>query len=234
MSIFENPPQESTKKESTSIFEKAFSFLKSLFRKDLRNLKENIENAPEATEVADVAFEDFKNSLLAKKTTNGEGKEKPFYSAQLLGTVNFFGETLLKPILEHEYEGNLLDKFLDEIKQHTMDSLLNSRVSEEEKTAFWADFEEYRIHVRERIHTKDDLAALKNGNVKLTQEYETTVNTQLEEQVQTKVSTDRQQYIDEQKKLNTSWTEASLVATGRIGTIPKSNPKSEPFERSAS
>jgi hypothetical protein len=199
----------------------------------LKKLKENIENAPEATEVADVAFEDFKNSLLAKKATDGNGKEKQFYSAQLLGTVNFFGETLLKPILEHEYDGNLMDKLWDEIKQHTMNSLLNSGVSEEEKSAFWADFEEYRTHVRERIHTKEDLEALKSGNVKLTQEYEVTVNTQLEEQVQTKVSTDRQQYIEEQKKLNTNWTEASLVAAGRIGTIPKTNPKSEPFERSA-
>ncbi|MDR0859639.1 MAG: hypothetical protein LBO09_01280 [Candidatus Peribacteria bacterium] len=223
--------------ETTSnIVEKTFNFFKSLFRRETEALKEDIENSPDSKEVADVAFEDFKNSLFKKKTIDSNGKEKTFYSAQLLGTVNFFGETLLKPILENEYKGNtdILENITDKIKENAMDSLLNSGISAEEKSAFWADFEEYRQHVK-GIQTNEDLQALKNGNLELTQQYEATVSEELEQEMDTKVTTERQHYIDEQKKLNTNWTEDALVIPGRIGTLPKSFPvKSAPYEKSSS
>ncbi|MDR2190179.1 MAG: hypothetical protein LBP53_03130 [Candidatus Peribacteria bacterium] len=47
--------------------------------------KEAKEKEISAQEVADIAYEDFKHQLLAKK--NAEGKQ--FYSAQLLGTLDF-------------------------------------------------------------------------------------------------------------------------------------------------
>ncbi|MDR2541614.1 MAG: hypothetical protein LBD11_07875 [Candidatus Peribacteria bacterium] len=197
---------------TTNIVEKTFGFFKSLFRKETRDLKENIENAPNAQEVADVAFEDFKNTLFKKKTIDQNGKEKQFFSAQLLGTVNFFGDTLLKPILENEYKENtdILEKITDEIKKNAMNSLMNSNISEEEKKAFWEEFENYCQHVG-GIKTKEDLQVLKDGNAEVSQQYEASVSEELEQEIGTKVSTDKQRYINEQKKLNTTWTEEALL-----------------------
>jgi hypothetical protein len=212
---------------SNNIFEKALSFLKPLFHKETKQLKESIEK-----EVADVAFEDFKNSLLNKKSVDAQGNSKQFYSAQLLGSVNFFGDTLLKPILEYEYKNDLSGSFLKSIKEFAMDSLLSSRVSKEEKDEFWSDFEQYRTHVRENIQTKEDLQKLKDKNVQLTQDYDILVNTQLEEELQQQISTDRQQHIQQQPTQNRARAGESIAAASRIGTIPKSTPKSAPFEKS--
>jgi hypothetical protein len=224
--------------DTPNFLKQAFSRVKSRFHKEADDLKQEIENAPEANEVADVAFTDFKNKLSQKKTTDNNGREQQFYSAQLLGTVDFFGETLLKPLLESKYSGekNFLKTIVSKVKYERMfQSLINSGIPETEQRAFKADFDTYLDYVSTQLKTKEDLEALKNGNVQLTQTYEITVNEQLEHQVQTQVSTDRQTYIETQKKADPKWVESSLVVPSRIGVIPRSFPiQSKPFERSAS
>jgi len=221
---------------NNNLLEQAFGRVKSRFRKETTDLKQQIENAPEATEVADVAFTDFKNKLFQKKTTDKNGKEQQYYSAQLLGTVDFFGETLLKPLLESKYIGekDFLKTMVSKVKYEWMfQSLINSGISEREQAAFKADFEAYLGHIRTNIKTKEDLEALKNGNIQLTQDYEVAVKEQLEQQVQAQISVDRQTYIETEKKDDPEWTESSLVVPNRIGVVKKSFPVlSKPFERS--
>ncbi|MDR2415263.1 MAG: hypothetical protein LBD75_01240 [Candidatus Peribacteria bacterium] len=57
----------------------------SNFTKEMFGQTEAKEKEISSKEVADIAYEDFKHKLLDKK--NAEGKQ--FYSAQLLGTLDF-------------------------------------------------------------------------------------------------------------------------------------------------
>jgi hypothetical protein len=169
--------------------------------------KESKEKEISSKEVADATYEDFKYKLLKKK--NAEGKQ--LYSAQLLGTLDFLGETLLHSLFEKRHEGGIRNK-LSEMRQlpTVMTSLTLAGVPETEKTLFAQDLKTY-LDEMPKIATKADLEALKSQNTLSSVEYTQVVDTQLETQVQTQVSTEKQQYIETQKKANPSRTESSLV-----------------------
>jgi hypothetical protein len=113
-----------------------------------------------------------------------------------------------------------------------MTSLSLAGISKTEKSLFTEDLKNY-LDKLPNIATKADLETLKSQTQLTAGTYTTTVDTQLETQVQTQVSAARTQYIEAQKKANTSRSETSLIVPGRIGTLPKSLPIcSEPFERS--
>jgi len=206
-----------------------FENLLSSLKKETKETKEKLD----AAEVAKVMYEDFKNKVFTKKTQDVNGAEKQYYSAQLLGTLDFLGDTLIQSVFKKKYKGGMFDSITSQVQYALiMKSLEISGISEQERSDFQTEFDAYLNHLP-NLKTRVDLEQLKAGNVEVSADYKVSVDQQLEVQAETQIQLDRQRYITQQQQINPSFSETALLTAGKIGTLPKSFPvASSPFERS--
>ena len=221
--------------------------------------KEKKEALQFSEKVGNAIFDKFKLTLLEKKDQNGN----QFYSAQLLGTLDFLGEPFLSSLFELKNKDTFWDSALVKAKTiWVVESLKNAGVPQQEIDAFLETLEAY-LNVAPTITTEDDLKNLTEENAPALVGYKHSVDTQLEEQLTTRIQREQQEFIEQrEREQQENWitppvqvssparsehTESLQTNTpakvenvpqfreGYIGSLPKSFPvKSAPFERSES